>query len=149
MDVDTLLELIPLLNRDRISIVESYIDKFKSKLIYKHILDECIKDILLLDSKIIYLTENNILKIININGEILSSILLPCNNSFVVLCRFIIGKDNIKYIDNCKESNVTVSNNFILTDTNLINIGRNKLIIKCHNNNMDREIIQKKYISIH
>ena len=65
MDVDTLLELIPLLNRDRISIVESYIDKFRFKLSCKNILDDCIKDVLLLeDNRIAYLSEDNTLKII-------------------------------------------------------------------------------------
>ncbi len=161
MDVDTLMSLIPSLIRDCISIIESYIDKFRFKLAHKHILDECVKDILLLDSKIVYLTENNILKIINTDGEILSSrlldnncirpILLPCNkDSFVVLYRSVGGGDNIKYVDNnCKENTIIVSDNFILADTNLINIKRNKLVIKCYNNGVDKEIIFRENISLY
>lgn len=65
MDVDTLLELIPLLNRDCINIIESYIDRFRFKLSCKNILDDCIKDVLLLENnRIAYLTEDDTLKII-------------------------------------------------------------------------------------
>lgn len=59
MDVDTLL------NRDCINIIESYIDRFRFKLSCKNILDDCIKDVLLLeDNRIAYLAEDDTLKII-------------------------------------------------------------------------------------
>lgn len=89
MDLDTLSSLIPSLNRDCIDIIESYIDKFRFKLICRHSVDDYIKDILLLeDDKIVYLTENNVLKIINTNGKILLSKILDNNFNRAKLLSF-------------------------------------------------------------
>lgn len=153
MDVDTLLELIPLLNRDCISIIESYIDRFRFKLSCKNILDDCIKDVLLLeDNRIAYLAEDDTLKIINTTGELLITSkslqndfirprLLPLDgNRFIIPYYSMTGKNGVKYIDNnYKENNISVSNDYILDTDSIINIKSNKLIIKYYNNT-SREI---------